>query len=293
MAGVALHSHIIELTATDGRDQSHLSVVHISRSELIPDRTEFLLGHDHRNPGPIMADIVAEAVSAAGSGDESATGTAARDYVVGVPCNTFHAPSIIGPFLARLRESAPNAVFVDMIAATIARLRWVLGASDAPPSVSAATGDAKPATSDAESRASAPGAVTVGLMSTTGTRRTGVWRDALSGAGFSVVEVPEARQDELHAAIYDRGYGLKAVSPPSERARRRVEGFARDLLKTGASILVPACTELPLVLPDGAFDGALVVDPVRALAANLVVAAGGELRGVSETVLQKDRDYSD
>ena len=48
MAGVKLHEKIIEFTPTDGTDQSHLCVHHISQSQYIPDRTRFLLEQLHQ-----------------------------------------------------------------------------------------------------------------------------------------------------------------------------------------------------------------------------------------------------
>lgn len=240
MAGVALHRHIIELTATDGRDQSHLSVVHISRSERIPDRTEYLLGTDPRNPGPIMADIVASVVP---PGEE-------EHIVVGVPCNTFHAPEITDPFVESLTSRGSRFTFVNMISRTVAELQ----------------------TAHREN-----GAV-IGVLSTTGTRNAGIWDAALAQAGFSAVQIPEADQPVLHDAIYNRETGLKAVSPPAAEAQATVERFARDLIDRGATVLLPACTELPLVIPAGVFHGIPVVDPVRILAAGLVTAAGGSVR---------------
>ena len=43
MAGVELHKRVIENTLTDGTDQSHMEVLHLSRSGDVPDRTGFLL----------------------------------------------------------------------------------------------------------------------------------------------------------------------------------------------------------------------------------------------------------
>jgi len=50
LAGVELHNKIIEYTLTDGTDQSHLKVYHLSCPSFIPDRTEFLLGNINTNP---------------------------------------------------------------------------------------------------------------------------------------------------------------------------------------------------------------------------------------------------
>jgi aspartate racemase len=242
LAGVMLHRHIIEHTQTDGRDQSHLSVLHISRSIQISDRTEFLVGTDPINPGPVMAEILASVATAEGIAP-------AKRAVVGVPCNTFHAEPIVGPFRASLEAIAPWLTFVSMIDVTMDTIRQ-----------------------------SVPAGTAIGVLSTTGSRRSGVWRNALAAEGMSIIEVSSEEQDTLHRSIYDTDWGLKAITPPSERARETVLGYAQALIDRGAALLISGCTELPFVLPRGSFSGVSVIDPVAELARGLITAAGGRLR---------------
>lgn len=242
LAGVMLHRHIIEHTQTDGRDQSHLSVLHISRSIGISDRTEFLVGNDPINPGPVMAEIVASVATPKAIAP-------AESAVVGVPCNTFHAEPIVDPFLTSLNAIAPQLTFVSMIDAAIKAIRR-----------------------------SVPAGTTVGVLSTTGSRRSGVWRNALTAAGLSIIEVSPEEQEELHRSIYDTGWGLKAVTPPTERARDMVLRHADALIARGATLLVAGCTELPFVLPGGTLADVTVIDPVEELAQGLITTAGGRLR---------------
>lgn len=242
LAGVMLHRQIIEQTDTDGRDQSHLSVLHISYSSEIADRTEYLVGDDPTNPGPVMA----QRVGSVATREAIAPSTEA---VVGVPCNTFHAQSIVGPFQDTLRTAAPWLTFVSMIDSTIETLASIR-----------------------------PQGTVVGVLSTTGSRRSGVWRKALTEGGMVMVEVSPEEQETLHRSIYDTDWGLKAVTPPTERARDTVHGCAQQLIDRGAALLVSGCTELPFVLPGGMFAGVTVVDPVEELAQGLIIAAGGRLR---------------
>jgi aspartate racemase len=253
MAGVALHRSIIEQTATDGRDQSHLPVVHLSFSHLVPDRTEFLLGREARHPGEAMAAVVARA--------GNALPPDAGPVVLGVPCNTFHAPSILSPFLAALRRLEVAITFVNMVDRTIGELRGDVGA----------TGGGEPPTGRGRP---------IGVMSTTGTRRTGLWQLALEEAGFAVLQIPEEQQDDLHASIYHLDWGLKAKSPPDPRAVGKVAAFANGLAEAGAETIVLACTELPLALPvlPPLSRPVTFVDPVAALARGLILAAGSALR---------------
>ena len=49
IAGVKLHEKIIQFTPTNGTDQSHFCVHHVSQSQYIPDRTKFLLSEQKTN----------------------------------------------------------------------------------------------------------------------------------------------------------------------------------------------------------------------------------------------------
>jgi aspartate racemase len=181
MAGVALHAKVIENCLTDGTDQSHLRVIHISFSADLVDRTDFLLGRVAVNP----AEGMARAFRVAWRGIEAE----GLEAVGGVPCNTFHAPAIMDAFKAALERDGTRIPVVDMLAESIVLLEAGMG-----------TG-------------------AVGILSTTGTRKAGIWRAALSDAGFRPVEVGQRSQDAVHEAIYHRAWGLKAANPPSSRSR--------------------------------------------------------------------------
>lgn len=248
MAGVAAHARVIESTLSGGDDQSHLTVVHLSRSSAIPDRTEYLLAFERgerpaADPASGMAGVFAAAVRALKPG-ETAVG--------GIPCNTFHAPPIFDRFLRELADRAVPVRIVHMLRETVSLLRLRLGGGKG---------------------------CAIGVLSTTGTRRSRVYDTLLEEAGFRIRSISENDQPLLHQAIYDPVWGIKAVSPPSERAAETVARFARDLADAGVAAIVPACTELPLVLPGDVFAGVPLVDPVLALARGLVrEAAPAKLR---------------
>jgi len=265
LAGVALHRQIIEMTGTDGRDQSHLPVLHISYSPVIPDRTEFLVGRDPRNPGEILGRIVATtaglpavSIPSGEQGGDDAANRPARSVgdeadpvrgVVGVPCNTFHAGEIVGAFRNVLASDAPHLRFIDMVERSVTAITRRL-----------------------------PRGTAIGVLSTTGTRRSGVWRRALEEAGYPVLEVPEEGQDTLHDGIYNPGWGLKAVTPVTPEAGSVITSAADTLLDSGAAALLVACTELPFVIPAGVYRDVPVFDPVAELARALIVEGGGTVR---------------
>ena len=248
MAGLALHQAIIQQTITDGRDQSHLSVIHVSVPRQIPDRTEYLLGTVQQNPGTPMAHLVAGAVR-----QVPPEGLPA---LVAVPCNTFHAPEIVTAFEAELQKLLPPPLenqleFVNMVHTTVTGVARLAG--NAP---GAAGGPRK-----------------VGVLSTTGTRTVGLYERVLASVGLDALQVPQEEQPRLHDAIYNLTWGLKAVSPPDARAVKLVEHYAGMLVDAGAVALVLACTELPLALGTPQFCGVPVIDPLRVLAAQLVQKA--------------------
>jgi aspartate racemase len=124
----------------------------------------------------------------------------------------------------------------------------------------------------------APGSV-VGVMSTTGTRMSGVYDQLLSRAGYRILYVLQEDQALLHASIYDTSWGIKAVTPATAHAVDSVESLAADLVDRGAAAIILACTELPLALGGTSFRGVPLVDPVLALARALIrEAAPGKLK---------------
>ncbi len=239
MAGVALHAKIIENTLTGGLDQDHLEVHHYSRSDDIPDRTDFLLGRTRENPAEGMARTFALAARALGS--EGTTG------VGGIPCNTFHAPAIFGPFLEMAAERAPQIKILDMLEETVGLIRSFV-----------------------------PGARRIGILSTTGTRASLVFDMVLGQHGMEAVHIPRNDQDSLHDVIYNREWGLKALNPPTERAHDALLAFTRFLVSEGSHAIVLACTEIPLALTGLQYRGVPLVDPMIALARGLVREAAPE-----------------
>lgn len=233
MAGVALHRKVIENTKSDGTDQGHLEVLHLSRSPIVGDRTEFLLGRDV--PDPVAGMLRVFRMAAAALAVES------RAAVAGIPCNTFHVPPILERFESGLQAEGIPVRLVHMLRETAGMIGNLT-----------------------------PRATRVGVLSTTGTRGTGVYSSTLAEHGIKVLEIPEEHQDALHEAIYHRQWGLKALSGPDPRSVERVTRFARMLVDRGAEVLVLGCTELPFALTEGAFDGVPVVDPLTALARALV-----------------------
>jgi aspartate racemase len=239
MADVGLHKKLIENTLTDGTDQSHFTVHHLSQSEDLLDRTKFLNGDITENPGDGMAKVM---MSLKASTMEYG-GTA----VAGVPCNTFHAPAIWDQFVKRMSEDGVDKVVrvVHMLEETVKYIQEAV-----------------------------PNVKKIGLMSTTGTRNVRVYHNLLTD--YEVIEVPMSMQDELHDSIYNKEWGIKAKSSPvTETVKNNFNKYVKNLIEQGAQAVILGCTEIPLVLPEREFvndDNTTtpLVDPVDALARAMI-----------------------
>lgn len=239
MAGVSLHQAIIRNTCGVSRDSDHVDVWHIAAVAGLSDRTGYLLGLNEDNPAREMARNVCAVGEVLASRQ--------REWVVGVPCATFHSPSILDVFQEKIHLAKGCLGLVNLIDECIGHLRNL---------------------------PTRPGRV--GVLSTKGSYETGVWREPLTASGFEVVDLSPAEADFLHAAIYDPSYGLKAVHPPTRRAEHAVLQAGAVLLSRGAQALILGCTELPFVSHSVANEfGATVVicDPVDIQAKRLVSIA--------------------
>jgi len=97
LGGIDVNKKIYLNTIAD-TDKHHLNIVHLSLSNGIPDRTDFLLGKCGENTAISVAEKI-------------------RDYpfdVVGVACNTFHSPKIFEVFEAELKARKPSPQIVHL-----------------------------------------------------------------------------------------------------------------------------------------------------------------------------------
>jgi aspartate racemase len=239
MAGVELHKKIIENTKTKGSDQEHFQVWHLSRSYDIPDRTEYLAGKININPAEGMARTFLLAAEMLKIEKKAAVG--------GITCNTFHASPIFDVFTGILKKNNTDIQILNMIEETGKYIRENFS-----------------------------GLKKIGLMSTTGTRNAGVYHTLLNSLGFEIIEVDKKNQDVLHDTIYNLEWGIKAVSPVSEKAKMRFEQYAKELIEKGAGALILGCTEIPLALPGKYFSDIPLIDPVWVLARALIKNANAD-----------------
>jgi aspartate racemase len=224
-AGLDLVRKVFDATPAR-RDQDHLPLAMVSVPDRVGDRTAFLLGRTGENPGHAIGAVVRQ-LAAVGA------------EVVGVPCNTVHAPVIFDP--VRAAADAAGVELVDMVEEAAADLAHRF-----------------------------PTARRVGVLGTTGTRAAGTYPQALAAVGVEAVELADAEHEWLvQAALYNPDYGVKAFSNPvTARAVRDLREAVGRLADAGAEAVVLACTEIPLALAGD--EGVPLVDATDALARALV-----------------------
>ena len=156
---------------------------------------------------------------------------------MGIACNTAHAPEILS------RVKLPQGVvLVNMIQQT-----------------------AKHVSQLAEGKRD----FKVGLLATLGTLRCNVYDKYFQ----SIVKPDQAVAESVHAAIYDKQYGIKALSSVSDKAREAVCAAVDHLRQKGCSAVILGCTELPLVFSGKhSYKDVELVDPTEILAIELVRA---------------------
>jgi aspartate racemase len=211
-------------------DQDHLPVALLSLPSAIPDRTEYLLGRATDNPAEAIARVALQLER-----------IGAR--VAALPCNTAHADAIYQPVLRKLREAHSSLRLLHLIGETVRFLQ----------------------TGYRSCRR-------IGVLSTTGTYRQGLYARALEEAGYrAVLPAPEMQEAIVHPAIYHPQFGIKArANPVTGRARQWLEEAMLALTRDGAEAIILGCTELPLAVPEPAWQGVPLVDPAVILARALI-----------------------
>jgi aspartate racemase len=175
---------------------------------------------------------------------EAAATAVSKQAVLGIPCNTFHAPAIFDRFLKLLNENDIDVEVLNMLQETAQYIK-----------------------------AHYPDVKKIGVMSTTGTRSVKVYNEILEPLGFEIIEVPEELQPELHDSVYNQEWGVKAKYPVTHTARSNFLKYVEILKQQGAEVIVLGCTEIPIALPENQIDDTPLLDPMNILARALIRAS--------------------
>ena len=163
---------------------------------------------------------------------------------VGIACNTAHAPEILG------RVKLPKGLkLINMIEQTSL---YVSRMEESFMSCGQDVGEFR-----------------VGILATLGTLKCNVYDRYFK----SLVKPDSSVSEAVHAAIYDREYGIKATPVVSDRARDVVCDAVMHLRDKGCSAVILGCTELPLVFwGEHSYNGVELIDPTEILAIELIRA---------------------
>lgn len=241
-AGRILHGLIIEETKKlrhVGQDQDHCDVLHFALPSIIPDRATYIFDQTQPNPVDILIEIVKSAVSVGKQFN--------RPIISVVPCNTFHAPVLFDDLRHRIHQERIEEWFTlyDFVKEA------VLGITETLPSLKK-----------------------IGLLSTSGTRKTLIYAQALQAQGIELIQVTDEDQYKVDDAIYNPVDGLKALSKASPRIKDLLRGYVQTLRNQGAEKVILGCTEFPLAFEDLAGDEKdELIDPMRLVARRLIQKA--------------------
>lgn len=161
--------------------------------------------------------------------------------VIAMPCNTIHSPQIFDKIKEQLEKSHKSISVLHIVEETAKYL------NENYPTYK------------------------VGILSTTGTKNSGLYQSTFSKYGLEIVEADDILQRKIHQAIYDESYGVKFVSSPvTNRAHTDLVAAIQELKNNGAQVIVLACIELSLALQERNYSAVPVVDPNRVLARALI-----------------------
>lgn len=163
--------------------------------------------------------------------------------VAGIPCNTAHSDGIFDVVIKQLREANSSIKLLNMISETIEFI------ADTYPSIKK-----------------------VGVLSTTGTYKSGIYSKVLTSKGYEVI-VPtmEIQEKFIHTSIYNSDFGIKARSNPVHpKALENLFVGISYLKEHGAEVVILGCTEIPLAIPQKEVDGMVTIDPTNILARALI-----------------------
>jgi aspartate racemase len=229
-AGIDLYRKIYH--HTDARtDQEHPPVALLSVPHKVADRTRFLQGEVEENPGIAIAGIIN---SLASIGAE----------VIGIPCNTAHAPVIFHEIQKRIPENVQLLHLIEEVGRFLSTQH--------------------------------PAVRKAGILGTNGTFRVKMYTDVLSSHYIEAIYPEEGMQEKLvHPAIIDQEYGIKAYSDPvTERARNDLMEAAMYLVRQGSEAVILGCSEIPLAIYESRIGTAVVIDSVSVLAKALISQSG-------------------
>ena len=178
--------------------------------------------------------------------------------IVGMSCNTSHSPQIYDVIVEELEK---QCIRVKLVSMTVETCKYMTD--------------------------NLPFVRKVGLMTTNGTYKSGVYRKLLESSGYTVILPDFQFQDNvIHRMIYDLDIGIK--SNPAN-AREKVDFLIDKVLdffkKNETEVIILGCTELSIVFTEKTVQGMILVDSTDVMAKALV-------REAREKIISSRRNLS-
>lgn len=163
--------------------------------------------------------------------------------VAGIPCNTAHSKGIFNVIQSELKKTGSSIKVLNMIDETISFIT-----------------------------SNHPNITKVGVLSTTGTYKSSVYKTQLHLKGYEAIVPPLEMQEKLiHPAIYHPAYGIKSTSNPIHpQARKNLLQGVSFLKEKGAQAVILGCTEIPLAITEEKIYDIITIDPTNVLARALI-----------------------
>jgi len=163
--------------------------------------------------------------------------------VAGIPCNTAHSERIFRVIQLELKKENSTIKVLHMIEETVAF-----------------------------TVANFPKITKVGVLSTTGTYKSGIYPQLLKSKGYEVI-IPSLEMQEqlIHPSIYNPTFGIKTISNPIHpQARENLMQGISFFKEQGAQAVILGCTEIPLAITEPEVNTMVMIDPTNVLARALI-----------------------
>jgi len=161
---------------------------------------------------------------------------------VGIPCVTAHAPKIFGTILRELEQAGSKLRPINIINEMS---KFIC--------------------------TNYPHITRLGILGTIGAYQSGVFLNLIDQKKSKLVLPSQSLQNEVHDAIYNPKYGIKAqCNPINPIARDKLIKAIDQLGNLGAEAIVLGCTEIPLAITEKIIESRPTIDPVLILARALI-----------------------
>ena len=226
-AGLDLMRKIIDQTIAS-TDQDHLDVILSSLPGQIEDRTNFILGESDTNPAFRVIEILNKLIDSGAN-------------VLGIPCNTIHAPQIFNIIDENIKNLHPGIVIINMIEEVIKLILEFYSEKQK-----------------------------IGIISTLGAYQANIYQDYLKKSGLIPIIPDDKFIQEIHLAIYHPAYGIKANSGFTPYSKVILEKTFDHLLDNNAQIIILGCTEIAMYYSQSSNNSYNLVDSNLILARALI-----------------------